>query len=171
MSLSHRFTLAFCAVLALLVLPFGGISTASAHSSVPIKMLCGDQTKPPVVTATFEFTGAQLNTLVETMLMGMEANALSPRDKCGIVDVQLELELQLELDMLNVTNLRSADEWTRATAALAMYCSQTVTSGQTPMPYVTDNTSGYHATNHHATYRIANGAKGVCAVCPYEYLE
>lgn len=169
--MSPRLTLAFCAVLALFALPFGGIATASAHSNVPIKMLCGDQTKPPLVTANFDFTGAQLNKLVETMLQGMEANALSLRDKCGIVDVQLELDLQLELDMLNATSLRSADEWTRATAALAMFCSQSVVSGPTPMPYVTDNTSGYHATNHHTTYRIANGAKGVCAVCPYEYLE
>lgn len=159
------------AALALLLLALCGMSTASAHSHVPIKMLCGDQTKPPVVTGTFDFTGAQLNKLVETMLQGMEANALSPRDKCGIVDVQLELELQLELDMLNASALRSADEWTRATAALAMYCAQSVTSGRTPMPYVTDSTSGYNATNHHANYRIANGAKGVCAYCPYEYLE
>jgi hypothetical protein len=167
----HRLTLAFCAVLALFVLPFGAIPTASAHANVPIKMLCGDQTKPPNVTATFDFTGSQLNKLVDLMLLGLETNTLSLRDKCGIVDVQLELELQLGMDMLDATTLRSADEWTRATAALAMFCSQSVASGPTPMPYVTDNTSGYHATNHHSTYRIANGAKGVCAVCPYEYLE
>lgn len=167
----HRFALAFCAILALFALPFGGIPTASAHGTVPIKMLCGDQTRPPNVTASFNFTGAQLNSLVETMLQGMEANALDPRDKCGIVDVQLQLELQLQLDMLNATSLRSADEWTRATAALAMFCAQSTASGPTPMPYVTDNTSGYNATNHHTTYRIANGAKGVCASCPYEYLD
>ena len=159
------------AALGLLLLALCGISTASAHSHVPIKMLCGDQTKPPNVTANFDFTGPQLAALVDTMLLGLQSNALSPRDKCGIVDVQLELELQLELDMLNAAKLQQADEWTRATAALAMFCAQSTAGGPTPMPYVTDNASGYNATNHHTTYRIANGAKGVCASCPYEYLE
>lgn len=158
-------------LLALLSWPLFGISTASAHSNVPIKMLCGDQTKPPVVVQSFDLTGAQFQSLVNTMMQGLQTGTLSAQDKCGIVDVQLELELRLDLDMLNAAQLQTADEWTRATAALAMFCSQTVTSGRTPMPYVTDNTSGYNAINHHANYRIANGAKGVCAYCPYEYLD
>lgn len=161
----RRFALSL-ALLVLSVLPFSGAPEASAHSRVPIKMLCGDMTRPPTIVQSFEFNGTQLRALVDMTLASLESNTLSASDKCGIVDAQLELELQLESDFLSASTLRKADEWTQTTMALAMLCSHFELDGVAPSAYVIDGTSGYHASNHHTTYRIANGVKGVCAICP-----
>lgn len=152
--------------LVLLALALCGMSTASAHSSVPIKMLCGDMTRPPNVVQSFTLSGEQLSKLVDTTVKALASDGLSLDDKCGIVDVQLNLELQMESDLLDASTFLKADEWTQATIALAMYCGQFSVNGVRPTAYVTDSSSGYNASTHHSTYKIANGVRGVCAICP-----
>ena len=110
--------------LALLALALCGISPASAHTNLSIKMLCGDMTRPPLVVHSFQLSGKQLRNLVDTTAKALEQGGLSADDKCGIVDAQLDHELKLESDLLDAATFLSADEWTQTTIALALYCGQ-----------------------------------------------
>lgn len=152
--------------LALLALALCGISPVSAHTNLSIKMLCGDMTRPPLIVHSFQLSGKQLRNLVDTTAQALAQGGLSADDKCGIVDAQLDHELKLDADLLDAATFLSADEWTQTTIALALYCGQFPADGIKAAAYVTDAFSGYHAPSHHTTYRIANGVRGVCAICP-----
>lgn len=68
-------------------------------------------------------------------------------DKCGIVDL-----------------VKSPDDWTQASAAVAMYCADKGDASQLPMPFVS-GPKGYVTPLHHEQYRLDNGLSGACAVC------
>lgn len=68
-------------------------------------------------------------------------------DKCGIVDL-----------------VKSPDDWTQASAAVAMYCAEKGDASQAAVPFVS-GPKGYVTPLHHDKYRLDSGLGGVCAVC------
>ncbi|WP_242111505.1 hypothetical protein [Luteimonas aquatica] len=65
-------------------------------------------------------------------------------DKCGIVD--------------------STDHWHAASEAMSAYCG-IVAPSKSAMPVIF-GPSTYLSEDHHASYRIEQGLKGACVVCP-----
>lgn len=67
-------------------------------------------------------------------------------------------------DLAQKCGIVEDDEWHTASATLIQYC-QTETRRRDAVPFVFGPDS-YLSKDHHVTYRLDEGARGACAVCP-----
>lgn len=157
------------AAIAFVALSFFGVSSASAHNIV-LKNWCGINAGGPTTLDQFNFTGPQLQQLVDDTIasirlenMAEDAGEPVPNDngKCGIVNIDL-----LSGSGLRASTVEASDDWTKVSIAITFYCGRYSAAGyDVAMPYVPAG-STYSSTTHHTSFHISSGLRGSCIACP-----